>query len=206
MIETAKWDDLMKRQGRVTLADIDMPTFWREIQTNPDWQIVIDFIERKPNLDDDGYIIYGCSKLFAPIAPEEEPPVYYLEVLAGRFGKPSNVVAIPIDAKPSATHKTGGSDTPQRAMVEKSIEFIEPDIQSKDLHNAMVNFGKACAESVSLPDWMLGNRDTVDDIGKKLGTAVALDDTEAMDEILGIAEDSDKQAPDPLAITRQLLR
>jgi hypothetical protein len=314
------WQDLKRRRGHVRLADEELLTFWRDFQTNLDWQIVIFSIEpdRRPGVN----IISGYSRLFRPISAHESAPYYYLEMNDSDEGmyftaeecpyNPDDRLGVKLDklmASPAATHGTGGNiptypitgkmsakeaadklaefDTkdatisriydllkeaghssnpfsmddmlmaygyittdiagrtvatddltdaaygvigflfahyahppstvkqwadkfdeafPQCAVANKSLEFIEPDIQTKDLHDAMVTFGKACAESASLPDWMLGKRTATDHIDGLLEPIGNLDElAKAVESFSGRAAQA-MPAPDPLAITRRLLR
>ena len=80
-----EWDDLMKRRGWLFIPDCMMQTFWQGIQANPNWQIVIDAIERLPHKD--GCDISGCSWLFEPLSDKEGAPEYLVEITEDDNGK-----------------------------------------------------------------------------------------------------------------------
>ena len=82
---TPEWDDLMKRRGWLFIPDYMMQTFWQGIQANPNWQIVIDAIERLPHKD--GCDISGCSWLFEPLSDKEGAPEYLIEITEDDNGK-----------------------------------------------------------------------------------------------------------------------
>lgn len=89
-----EWNDLMTRRGRLVLSDSVMPVFWREIQTNHQWQIIMFGVARR--WDSSRYVIEGCSWLFEPLDNGATMPEYMLEVSEDDNGKVTAVNAVPV--------------------------------------------------------------------------------------------------------------